>query len=259
MAKLFELDARKRVARHRDIVIPKIIEWRKPFAKELAAKAKSQPNPKEWFDAEFKKAAIAYRSGLLKQYKCQPFWTAIAPPLTLIPTLILTSLSIRSICVLPNSPFLFERFLSDVPLAFPDATGVFPIAVGLLGLTSLELGKKFARERAGELKEKEWVKRHVEKHPVDQGPKKGAVQMLVQTDKGWQVQTTQAPKTAKRPAQKDSVVENISKTPTVSDPMMSRLSTVAEQVGRAGTILMIGISMWSPGVSFAPGLCKAPD
>ncbi len=55
---------RQRVARHRDIVVPKIIEWRKPFAKALAAEAKSKPDPKAWFDQEFK-TAVRVQSGTL--------------------------------------------------------------------------------------------------------------------------------------------------------------------------------------------------
>ncbi|KAG8972236.1 hypothetical protein FRB90_010272, partial [Tulasnella sp. 427] len=211
--------ARKRVARQRDIVIPKIIEWRKPFAAKLAAEAKTKPNPKEWFESEFKTAAIAYRAKLLKEHNCQPLYTALAPPLTLIPTIVLTSLAIRTISVMPDTPLYFEKFLSDVPLALPDATGFFPLAVGMLSLTSLELGRKFARERAGDFRESEWAKQHVKKQSSSSTKKAGGKQStIVQTPDGkWEVvQTATKPK-----GPKDSVLEKMAsadaKPPTTLD------------------------------------------
>ncbi|KAG8956556.1 hypothetical protein FRC04_000034 [Tulasnella sp. 424] len=242
---------RKRVARQRDIVIPKIIEWRKPFAAKLAAEAKTKPNPKEWFESEFKTAAIAYRAQLLKEHKCQPFYTALATPLTLIPTIVLTSLAIRSICVMPDTPLYFEKFLSDVPLALPDATGFFPLAVGMLSLTSLELARKFARERAGEFKESEWAKQHVKKNAAvaAAGKKntggKQTVSTLVQSPSGkWEVvQTTARPK-----APKDTALDKMaSQDKAAVDPEISRFSKISGAIGRGGAVLMIGVSMWSPG------------
>ncbi|KIO19876.1 hypothetical protein M407DRAFT_11174 [Tulasnella calospora MUT 4182] len=245
--------ARKRVARQRDIVIPKIIEWRKPFAAKLAAEAKTKPNPKEWFESEFKTAAIAYRANLLKEHKCQPLYTALAPPLTLIPTIVLTSLAIRGICVMPDTPLYFEKFLSDVPLALPDATGIFPLAVGMLSLTSLELGRKFARERAGDFKESEWAKQHVKKNATTAAGKKNGggkqtVSTLVQTPSGkWEiVQTAARPPGSK--AQKDTALEKMTaEDKPALDPTTSRFSKILEGVGRGGAVLMIGVSMWSPG------------
>jgi len=243
--------ARRRVMRHRDIVIPKIIEWRKPFAKDLAIKAKAQPNPKEWFESEFKTAAIDYRNKLLKEHKCRPWVTSLMTPLTLIPTIVTTSLAIRAVCIIPNSPLLHERFLSDVPLALPDATGVFPITVGLLALSSLELSRRFAKERARELKETAWVKDHVKTQPSPAAPvrpkPKQTMPKLVKTDKGWEIhQTTSKPP----PVQRDSALDKVAASDDGADPSdarVNRLSGIFEQVARGGAILMIGISMWSPG------------
>ncbi|KAG8956559.1 hypothetical protein FRC04_000037 [Tulasnella sp. 424] len=245
---------RKRVARQRDIAIPKIIEWRKPFA----AEAKTKPNPKEWFESEFKTAAIAYRAQLLKEHRCQPFYTALATPLTLIPTIVLTALAIRSICVMPDTPLYFEKFLSDVLLALSDATEFFPLAVGMLSLASLELTRKFARERAGEFKESEWAKQHVKKNAAAAaaGKKntggKQAVSTLVQSPSGkWEVvQTTARPK-----APKDTALDKMaSQDKAALDPEISRFSKISGAIGRGGAVLMIGVSMWSPG---APTLCWA--
>lgn len=187
---------------------------------------------------------------MLKEHKCQPLYTALAPPLTLIPTIVLTSLAIRSISVMPDTPLYFEKFLSDVPLALPDATGYFPLAVGMLSLTSLELGRKFARERAGDFKESEWAKQQHKKNAAGKkngGGGKQTVSTLVQTPSGkWEiVQTTARPPKG----QKDTVMDKMAvEDKPALDPATSRVSKILEGVARGGAVLMIGVSMWSPGV-----------
>lgn len=204
--------------------------------------------------------AIAERNRLLKEYKCQPKYTSLAPPLTLLPTIILTSLAIRNICVLPDTPFYFEKFLSDVPLALPDASGYFPLAVGMLSLASLELGRKFTRERMGDLRESRWAAR---RHAASKSPAKttaktrNTVAKLTQASDGkWEV--TQTTPRAPGTPRKDSVMEKLAKEESdlAVDPSQNRVSKVLEGVGRGGAVLMIGVAMWSPGVCL---LCLLPS
>ncbi|KAG8855875.1 hypothetical protein FRB96_006697 [Tulasnella sp. 330] len=254
--------ARQRIARHRELVIPEIMAWRKPFAKQLAAQAKTQPNPKEWFDQEFKTAAIAKRKELLKQHQCQPLLTSILPPLVLIPTIIITSLAIRSICVIPNTPLMLELGLfSAAPLAIPDPGGVWPLLVGGMALVNVELGRKAAKMRAGEVKESDWarmeaLRREQERdvvqlglRPVQHMNNGGNAGTLVQTSKGWKRQSSPNLKTPVLPQQRDTVMDKLKVDAPGADPLVSRFQKVVEQIGRGGSVLMIGVSMIVPGVS----------
>ncbi|KAG9025540.1 hypothetical protein FRB95_010066 [Tulasnella sp. JGI-2019a] len=257
--------ARRRIARHRDYVIPEIVAWRKPFAKQLAARAKTQPNPKEWFEAEFKTAAIAERKKLLKQHHCQPLYTSLLPPLILIPTIIITSLAIRSICVIPSTPLALElNLFSAAPLAIPDPTGVWPLLVGGMALVNVELGRKMAKMRAGEVKESDWARREALRKEQEEdavglglGPRRakattisGGGGTLVQTPKGWKVQPSvskPSPVVQQQEEQRDTVMDKLKVDTPVADPGVSRFQKVLEQVGRGGSVLMIGVSMIVPG------------
>lgn len=147
---------------------------------------------------------------------------------------------------MPDTPLLGEKFLSSVPLALPDAMGYFPLTVGLLSLINVELSRRMTAQRNKAVKETEFVKRHTQSkkpgaNPAPSGP---TTNTLVQTSKGWEVVKKAAPQ------QRDTVVEELVNREKV-DPetqQVNKLAKVAERIGQGGAILMIGISMLSPGV-----------
>lgn len=162
------------------------------------------------------------------------------------------SLAVRSLCVLPDSPLLYEAFLSSVPLALPDPNGIFPLAVGMASMTSLEIGRRFARQRAGDMKEATWARKHAteaETRPIGSASaQQRGTPKLVSTSKGWEVRPN-AP--VPQVPQKDSVMQKVSTTTDNPDDKVNQLSGIMERIARGGAVLMIGVSMWSPGVGRA--------
>ncbi|KAG8963961.1 hypothetical protein FRC03_002392 [Tulasnella sp. 419] len=250
----FAVWAENRKARQRDIVVPEIIAWRKPFAKDLAKEAAKQKeeDTETYFNREFRKAAIAKRSELLTKHNCSPLKTALVPLAVHIPTFILTSLVIRNACQIPNTPLLYESLLSETALAFNEPTGVFPLLVGLGSLGAYELKRWLDGGRGKAREEMEWARRTYlyQKKGWELPSKPETKNILVKNAAGkYEVQKASLMITPADAAgeQKDSAMDKLLEARIVADPATERLQTLGERLARGGSIVFIWISMLNPG------------
>lgn len=135
--------------------------------------------------------------------------------------------------------------------------------MGGMALTNVELGKKVAKMRAGDVKESDWARRVALRKEQEEDAaglglelgrrtnSGGGAGTLTQTPTGWKLQPSSNSKAPIAPRQRDTVMDKLKVDTPDTDPQVSRFQKVMEQVGRGGSVLMIGVSMIVPGVSLS--------
>jgi inner membrane protein COX18 len=79
------------------------------------------------------------RKELLKQYKCSPFPSIIAPILSQLPFFVGFTVVLSRLSVVPT-PFDSESFFTLSTLAHPDPTMTLPVILGFLTMANVESG-----------------------------------------------------------------------------------------------------------------------
>ena len=129
-------------------------------------------------------------------------------------------------------------------LALPDAFGVFPFAVGAIGLASFQLSRRLSAKRANEAqwaaqKSQDQSDGRQEQHIVPPSPKASG--------KGKPYALTSVP-LMRTPPQRDTTMEKLAAKPD-PDPLMARLTKAAGTFALFAPPFFIVVAMTTPGVS----------